>query len=129
MVYFGLQHMAWSKAIQYGDGLANNQFWKAELYWYSLLGKVQFQHISRMLHPSLYPHLLLCSGNIESKRQRRWQLLRDCTASLWLSPPPTVVLSTRKAAGIQTSPETSMYYLIWTKPPPWKTTFEIVFYI
>lgn len=45
MVYFGLQHMAWAKAISYGDGLANNEFWRAELYWYSLLGKVQFQLI------------------------------------------------------------------------------------
>ena len=44
MIYYGLIAMARSMAIQYGDGLANVQFWKESLYWYNLFGKVVMMH-------------------------------------------------------------------------------------
>ena len=33
-------HMARALAISYGDGLSNNEFWKSDMYFFNLEGKV-----------------------------------------------------------------------------------------
>ena len=40
MIYYALMLGARNLAIQYGDGIANVEFWKENMYWYSLFGKV-----------------------------------------------------------------------------------------
>ena len=41
MIFHGVTFLARGLAIQYGDGLANNAFWQAHMYFYNLLGKVE----------------------------------------------------------------------------------------
>ena len=40
MVHFGVMFMGRALAIQYGDGLALTEFWRAGMHWFNLLKKV-----------------------------------------------------------------------------------------
>ena len=40
MTFFGLVYMARGLALQYGDGLSNNEFWRESIYFYNRFGKV-----------------------------------------------------------------------------------------
>ena len=40
MIFFGLVYMARGLALQYGDGLSNNEFWRESIYFYNRFGKV-----------------------------------------------------------------------------------------
>ena len=40
MVHFGVMFMGRALAIQYGDGLALTEFWRAGMHWFNVLKKV-----------------------------------------------------------------------------------------
>ena len=40
MIFYGLVYMARDLSLKYGDGLANNEFWRESLYFYNRFGKV-----------------------------------------------------------------------------------------
>ena len=70
MIYYGLIAMARSMAIQYGDGLANVEFWKESLYWYNLFGKVV------MMHLSSYITRVACGvSNINDHSLTKWPII------------------------------------------------------
>ena len=41
LIFFGLHYQARALCVQYGDGIANNFFWRSDLYWFNLLRKVK----------------------------------------------------------------------------------------